>query len=152
MAGKRIKYTPELANKICGLIAEGNSVLQVTKMKGMPKTSAIYDWLDKHPDFADKYARACGDRADGIFDDMLEIADHNSEDQYITEEGKELTNGEAIQRSKLRVDTRKWMLARMNPRKYSERLIHAGDDENPVKTVTEVKLGFVRSGSEPSDT
>lgn len=158
MAGKRIKYTPELADKFCAAIAEGNSVLQVSKMKGMPKERTVYAWFELHEDFLQKYMRAREARADKMFEEMLEIADDGSNDwmEKRDAEGEDTglytINGEHVQRSRLRLDTRKWMLARMSPRKYSERMILSGDDENPIKTVTEVKLGFVRSGSEPSDT
>lgn len=64
-----------------------------------------------------------------MFEDMLEIADDGTRDTYVDAEGNERTDQDVIARSRLRVDTRKWMLARMAPKKYGERITqeHTGD-------------------------
>ena len=61
--GRPTKYTKELADKLCELLAEGKSINQISKMRGMPHRSTVWGWQDEHPEFFDKTARArtrCG--------------------------------------------------------------------------------------------
>ena len=61
--GRPTKYTKELADKICELLAEGKSINQISKMRGMPHRSTVWGWQDEHPECFDKTARArarCG--------------------------------------------------------------------------------------------
>jgi hypothetical protein len=92
----------------------------------MPNRVTVYAWLAAHTEFADQYARATEIRADALADEMFAIADDGSND-WMEREGKDgstawVENGEAIRRSALRIDTRKWALARMAPRKYGDRV------------------------------
>ncbi len=52
-------------------------------------------------------------------------------------------NGEALRRSQLRIDARKWAAAKLMPRKYSEKfqadLTHSGEIGVSFKTVYESK-------------
>lgn len=61
--GRPTKYTKELADKLCELLAEGKSINQISKMRGMPHRSTVWGWQDEHPECFDKTARArarCG--------------------------------------------------------------------------------------------
>ncbi len=42
-----------------------------------------------------------------------------------------LVDHEHIQRSRLRVDARKWLMSKMAPKKYGEKLQHTGDGGGP---------------------
>jgi len=81
----------------------------------------FYELLKDNAELAKRYARACEMRADKIFDDMLSIADENSRDTFIDDKGIERTDHDVIQRSKLMVDTRKWVLAKLAPKKYGDK-------------------------------
>ena len=69
----------------------------------------------------DRYARAKADQADFLAEELLEIADDSAEDEIFTEEGKRLENREFINRSRLRVDTRKWIACKLLPKIYGEK-------------------------------
>lgn len=132
-------YTPELVSLICGRIAEGESLRAVCRDPDMPVTSTVMLWISKYPEFTEQYAKAMEARADAMFDELLEIADDGTNDwmEKKNAEGEIVgwtLNGEHVQRSKLRVDARKWALARMSPRKYGDavNLKHSGDKENPL--------------------
>ncbi|WP_337475247.1 hypothetical protein [Duodenibacillus massiliensis] len=56
--GRPTKYTKELADKLCELLAEGKSINQISKMRGMPHRSTVWGWQDEHPECFDKTARA----------------------------------------------------------------------------------------------
>ena len=88
-------------------IAKGRSVASVCSDDDMPHRATIYEWLAQNRDFSDRYARASEQRADQYFDEMLDIADN--------------ALPEEVQKAKLQIDTRKWVLARMNPIKYGDR-------------------------------
>lgn len=104
----------------------------------MPSHFAILKWLREKPEFASQYARATDARADAIFDEMFDIADDGTNDfrQRENRDGAiiEELDYDHVQRSKLRIDTRKWALARMAPRKYGERVVneHVGPGGGPL--------------------
>ena len=136
--GRPSIYTAELAAQICEHIAQGKSLRTIAEMEGMPHQATIMAWLDgSHPDFSEQYARAREAQADKLAEETLLIADESSQDTYVDADGNVKTNTEAIQRSKLRVDTRKWLASKMAPKKYGDKVAIGGaDDLGPVQTVT----------------
>jgi len=114
----------------------GFSLLKCLREKDMPTRETFYKWLkeDKTGVLSDNYARATEDRADHIFEEIIVIADDQEGDTYEDKDGNEKENKNVINRARLRVDARKWVLSRMKPKKYGDRLtnIHEGGD-NPVK-------------------
>jgi hypothetical protein len=143
--GRPSDYTPELATLICTLMVEGNSLRSICERDGMPDKSTVFRWLAAHRDFQDQYARAMYARADVYAEEIIEISDDGRNDTYTDDNGHEMTNHDVIARSRLRVDTRKWLMARMAPKKYGDRLtqVQAGDPENPVQTVTRIERVIV---------
>ena len=129
-------YTPELAAAICEHIAAGKSLRTIAALDGMPAQSTIMVWLDgKHPDFTEQYARAREAQADKLAEEALQIADDGRSDTYVDGDGNVKTDTEVIQRSKLRVDTRKWLASKMAPKKYGDKVAIGGaDDLGPVQT------------------
>ena len=126
-------------------IEEGNSLRSVLSKKDMPSRYTFFEWLKDDDGKANQYARACEVRAESIFEDILEIADNSSNDTIYTDKG-EIPNSEWMQRSRLRVDARKWMLGKMNPKKYGEKIQqeHSGE-----VTQTIISLG---NGTNPNET
>lgn len=120
-------YTPELAARICEEIASGRSLRDICRDEGMPHRATILRWLAKHEEFRDQYARAREAQADHMADEILEIADDGNNDwmERLGPEGQSrgwVVNGECAQRSKLRVDARKWLLSKMLPKKYGDKV------------------------------
>jgi len=84
----------------------------------------VYAWvLDNHEGFADAYARARHLMALGWADDLDEIARDRRGDFVVNEEGKLVPDMEHIMRSRLRIDTRKWLLGKVLPRVYGDKVI-----------------------------
>src|SRR5262249_9536395 len=82
--------------------------------------------------FREQYARAREAQADVLFDEILDIADNASNDWMQANDPNNpgwRQNSEAIRRSQLRIDTRKWMAGKLRPKKYGDatRLEHATD-------------------------
>jgi hypothetical protein len=132
--GVKSIYTHELALEICRLIAEeGKTVRGICREAGMPAFRTVLDWVRQKPDFAEMYNQALRDRLDFFADQIIEIADDNANDwTQTTRGGQQLTvlDHEHIQRARLRIDTRKYLMSVGNPRRYSERL---GTDEAPMR-------------------
>lgn len=86
---------------------------------GFPVLSTVFLWIGKYPEFSEQYRLAMASRADAMFEDMIEIAD-DGRNFMETEQGEKF-NSEHVQRSRLRLDTRKWMLSKMLPKKYGDK-------------------------------
>ena len=125
--GRPTLFNDEMSDLICERIAEGLSVVELCKPDDMPSKSSVFKWLAENEGFSDKYVRACETRTELIADEMLNIADDGSNDWMERKDGEGNVIGtkpdnEAIQRSRLRVDTRKWILSKLQPKKYGERV------------------------------
>lgn len=118
------EFSQETADMICSGLAEGKSLRTVCKAAGMPSTQTVFCWIRSIPEFHDQYARAKDESADMHAEDMLDIADDGSNDWMASNDpdnpGFKL-NGEHINRSRLRVDTRKWIAAKLKPKKYGDK-------------------------------
>lgn len=118
-------FGQELADNILERLADGESLRTICDDEEMPARSTVFKWLATNSEFSDQYARAREAQADALFDETLEIADDGRND-WMMRGGKDdagwQANSEHIQRSRLRIDTRKWMAAKLAPKKYGEKL------------------------------
>ena len=117
-------YTEALAAEICRRLAEGETLRSVCRDKAMPDKATILRWLadKKKADFREQYVYAREMQADALFDEALEITDDASGDWSTDKDGKKVLDHENIQRSRLRVDIRKWAAGKMAPKKYGDKL------------------------------
>jgi len=115
------KYTKEVGDAICADIINGMSLRSALKPLDRPNPLYWYEWLRENEDLAKQYAQSCEERSEAFGEDILEIAD-NSTNDWMTVNGHAAVNREAVERSKLRVDVRKWHMSKMKPRKYGEKL------------------------------
>ena len=88
---------------------------------GRINVQTFYEWIEADPALGERYARAQAKRMEVMAERILEIADDSSGDTFVDAKGKEHTDYENIQRSKLRVDTRKWLMSKLAPKKYGDR-------------------------------
>lgn len=118
------KYTLEIATSICEQLAEGKSLRQVCKQPGMVPKKTVLCWLAAHEEFRDMYAEARSRQADHYFEQILEIADE-APATYTDVRGPgreiEMIDNGGVHHAKLRIDARKWVLAKMMPHKYGEK-------------------------------
>jgi hypothetical protein len=103
-------------NDILYEIEQGNSLISILRRKEFPSTATFYQWLEADEDKAKRYVRACEIRADVIFEDIIDIADHSDEDHT------PFTGANVVQRDRLKIDARKWIVAKLHPKKYSDRV------------------------------
>lgn len=120
--GRPTDYNDEIVDKICKRISGGDSLVAICREAGFPSTNTVFQWIAKHAEFHDKYARAREAQTDAFAAEILDIADNGTNDYTEGEDGSERVNHDNINRSKLRVDTRKWLMSKLQPKKYGDRL------------------------------
>ena len=132
MTGRPSQFTQETADAICERLADGESLRAICETDGMPAESTVRSWaLDDVNGFATQYARARELGYELLADEILTISDDGRNDTYQTDNG-ETTNHDVIARSRLRVDSRKWMLSKMLPKVYGDKLAVGGADDMPA--------------------
>lgn len=129
LGGRPSKFTQELADEICERISEGESLRRICLSEHMPERRTVYSWLMKpeFEGFQHQYTRARELQAENFADEMNDIADDGSNDymENVDDQGAVIgykLNGEHIQRSKLRIDTRKWIASKLKPKKYGDKI------------------------------
>lgn len=119
-------YSREIADTICARLADGESLNAICKDEGMPSESAVREWaLTDRDGFAAKYATAREAGYLKMADELLEIADNGRNDWMDKQFGdrtERVVDNEALGRSRLRVDTRKWLLSKMLPKVYGDKI------------------------------
>lgn len=136
--GRPSEFTQAMADAICDGLVSGRSLRSICADENMPAASTVFRWLSLTPKFSEQYARAREAQADALFDETLDIADDGTND-YVTRTNADGSTFEAIDhehiaRSKLRVDTRKWMAGKLQPKKYGDKVVneHSGPDGGPI--------------------
>lgn len=134
--GRPSKYTPEVANYICGQIVMGRSLTAICKEEKMPSAVSVHDWFnkgdlepDKYPEykcFLNSYLRAKETQADTLADEVLEIADACS------------ANNDSVNKAKMQIDARKWACGKMKPKKY-------GKDASTANGLADAVVEYVTS-------
>ncbi len=134
--GRPSLFTAELADEICERLSGGEPLAKICRDPHMPGLRTVYDWAERDSDLSARIARARDAGEDVIAADCMDIADDGRND-WMLRSGKEdagwVANGEHIQRSKLRVETRLKLLAKWNPKRWSERTVLAGDPDAPLE-------------------
>ena len=134
LGGRPTKYNKEIAAHICGLIADGLPLRTITRMEGMPTSSTVYLWLTLHEEFSEMYTRAREDQADALADEIIAISEEKPMLRIVTDsETIEKLDPTGVSHNRNRIDARKWVAAKLKPRKYGDRQILAGDAENPLE-------------------
>lgn len=129
--GRPTTFSGTIADQICQRLANGESLRSIVKDKHMPEQKTVYNWLldpDHKDGFLQQYKEARELQADHLADETLEIADDATNDWMDRQIGGEdgdtirVIDHEHVQRSKLRVDTRKWYVSKVAAKKYGDKL------------------------------
>lgn len=132
-----VLYDLNVVEKICEIIATSEKGIHhiCSDNQEFPHVSNFFRWLHKHEEARDLYARAREAQADLLADNIIEIADDSSKDTKRIVKGDEVVeveNTEWTNRSKLRVEARKWKASKLSPKKYGDKLELAGDKDRPL--------------------
>ena len=110
----------------------------------MPDITTILDWISKHPEFSQQYARAREQQQEFYAEEILDIAD-NGQNDYMERLNKNgevemVVNYENIQRSRLRVDTRKWIMSKLAPKKYGDKVTQELTGKDGAELIVNVNI------------
>lgn len=134
--GSEPVYTQQLATKICEHLAAGLSLRAICRLPGMPTETAIRLWTHEDSErgraFALQYTRARSIGYERMVEDLLEIADDTS---FL--ERPELAAAK-VQQQRLAFEARRWLLSKVFPKLYGDRVEVSGDPEAPL--VTRIEL------------
>ena len=143
MAYSKAKLT-QFKNEILRRVIAGETVHKLCndRTNKLPVEATVYSWLnEKHnkfdPKFLKAYTRAREQRADNIFEEILIIADSQENDVIDLPDGTQITNHNVINRNRLQIDARKWMLGKMQPQKYNDKIDITSNGEHINLTETD---------------
>lgn len=119
-------FSQALFDRICERMAEGESLRGICKGKDMPAKRTVLRWVAKDEKLAEQYSEAQSMRAEHYFDEIIDIADKGTDPA----------------KTRVQVDARKWVLARMNPKKYGDKFTQelTGADGGPIELVGRIEL------------
>ena len=119
--GRPSTYTEEMGNLICDKLTEGVSLRKLCSQPEFPVASTVYVWLDRFPEFAERYVRAREAATEDMLEEILQIAD----DDKIDPNDK-----------RVRIDTRKWAMGKLKPKKYGDKqTVDVGNKEGETLKV-----------------
>lgn len=137
-AGRPSDYSQEFADKLCERLSEGMSMHRACESDDMPNKRTVFKWLRTNDEFRHMYEASKAEAADKLAEEIIEISDDGTND-YMESLGDDAGpayryNGEHVQRSRLRVDARKWIAAKLKPRKYGDKVSQeiSGPDGGPI--------------------
>jgi hypothetical protein len=148
-----IAWTAELEDAICNAIAITPKGLEhiCSANPDFPCADKIYERRRESQEFGEKYTRAKADQVMVLADQIIEIADYARNDTLENDDGGQLVNREIVERSKIRIDARKWLAGKLAPKIFGDKLTHEG--EIGIKTVivpATVKTDAARPAASPS--
>lgn len=118
-------YSNWKAKAICMRLMEGESLRSICSRKYYPSRRTVLYWLNSNDEFLRQYTQAREIQQEIFYDELFDIADDGSNDWYMKEgkDGQEFpaVDHEHINRSRLRIDTRKWVMERMAAKKYGNK-------------------------------
>ena len=145
VGGRKSSYTEAMGLEICARLSSGESLNVMLKDKALPSRSTVMRWSVEIPEFREMYARARERLLDVYADEIITIADDGTTD-YVIKTGRngheyEAVDQEHIQRSRLRVESRKWLLSKLRPETYGDRITAdvtgSVDHKHDISTLSE---------------
>ena len=147
--GRPSKYTPEIAQKMCEMLAEGVPLREICRQDGFPAWQTVYDWMYRDDALGDAgvglsraIARAREVGYEALAEECLRIADNPQwgQKQVMTDQGTATTVEDMLGHRKLQIETRLKLLAKWNPKKYGDRVALAGDADSPIKVEADIGI------------
>ncbi len=134
--GRPTIYSKELAETICEKTATSSKGIVTICNELNIGLTTVWRWLDNNDEFRQLYARAKDQQADFMADEINEIADNASNDIIVTENGI-APNHISVARDRLRIDARKWVAAKLKPKKYGDKVDVTSDGQSiaPVNVI-----------------
>lgn len=107
MAGRPTKMTKDVQAEILGRISTGESLRKICQDDHLPAAQNVFKFIYRDDEFREQYEEARREQSEWFSEEIIEIADVGSGD---------------TQRDRLRVDARKWLMSKVLPKKYSDKV------------------------------
>lgn len=115
-------YSDVVAEYILREIANGRTLKDVCSEPGIPPIPTVLAWVTTDKcSFGRMYRMACQQRALLFAEDIIEIADDDSNDLLTNSWGFSVPNTAAIQRSKIRISTRTFLMGKWLPEAFGDK-------------------------------
>ena len=143
--GRPSKYTPEIAQKMCEMLAEGVPLREICRQEGFPEWRTVYDWMYRDDALGEAgtglsaaiaHAREVGQ--DAIAEQIW--MDMNKEPERILSEGGGRIDSGYVQWQKAKAEIGLKLLAKWNPKRYGDRVALAGDADSPIKVEADIGI------------
>lgn len=117
--GRPSSYSEDVADTICQELMAGKSLREICAVEGMPSSTTVFRWLEQYSEFRGLYARAREVQADVLADEIIEIADTETDPN----------------RARVMIDARKWLASKLRPKRYGDRveLDHKGEGNQGIQ-------------------
>lgn len=127
---------------VCRAMTEGLTARKACIANGVNFSNFRF-WCGENPEYAAQYAHAREVLYEHWEEDIVEISDETQEGIIHKQKllGDEIETRDMIEHRKLRVHTRQWLLSRLVPKKYGDKMQHGGSDElPPIRSKADVTL------------
>jgi hypothetical protein len=137
--GRPSKYTPEIAKKMCEMLADGVPLREICRQEGFPAWVTVYEWMyrdDAAGEAKVGLSEAIAKAREVGQDAMAERAylEMYQEPERIMSEGGNKIDPGYVQLVKARAEITLKMLAKWNPKRYGDRVALTGaEDGAPIK-------------------
>jgi len=141
-AGRPSDYDPQIASEVCLHISIDSKGLKAVcdSDERFPHPATFYRWMLSHVELREIYARAKTEQLEILADEIQQIADEPQPGEIVTLKGneREVKIADMLEHRKLRIESRKWLLAKLAPKKYGERnnLSLSNPDGSPIQFTT----------------
>ena len=135
-AGRPSEFSQEIVTAICERMAEGETLRKICSDPEMPSRNTVLRWVKNDDGFKKQYETARQACMDWYADEIVNIAWDTSSDTIQGKDGQPLCNHEWIARSRLKVDSLKFLMAKLHPTRYGDKLQSDQPAEAPVLTIT----------------
>lgn len=137
------KEKDKVITDVSDFISDGMPIYKACLKAGISKKTYL-KWISESDQYARLHSFAMQDRADAIFEEILNIADATKDDVIEDDNGNKIINHNVIQRDRLRVDSRKWIAGKLNPKKYGDKVDVTSGGDKIQSAPTSINIGIVK--------
>lgn len=128
--GRPASFTPDLGDVVCERLADGESMRSISRDDSMPCMTTLFKWLRTIPEFTQQYEKAKLECHNAWFEDIVEISDNEVGNPVLVDDNPIVIDGRPVMfvdsasvgHARLRIDSRKWALSKLMPKKYGDRV------------------------------
>lgn len=115
------QYTPQLGERLLERMANGVTATEICRDPTMPTWGVLKRWERDYPDFGRRYETARRQCCEYMTDEIITIADNAANDYIQRSTGGLVFNREGFERSRLRIDSRKWTASKVLRHVYGDK-------------------------------